>query len=160
MPGGGYGLNAADLGPMIGNQRQPMGDDEYVPLSKISDGLSCTLLLIEQAGRPEIWRFGKKKDAADQFGMSANARGSWAGWGSIAFGPASAATGETPGKGDASDCTVNCNNSFGIYGFHAGGANVLLCDGSVRFVGTKLDPLTFLHLTIRDDGHVVAPNDF
>ncbi len=70
MPGGGYGLNAADLGPMIGNQRQPMGDNDYVPLSKISDGLSCTLLLIEQAGRPEVWRSGKKKDAADQFGMS------------------------------------------------------------------------------------------
>lgn len=160
MPGGGYGLNAADLGPMIGNQRQPMGDNDYVPLSKISDGLSCTLLLIEQAGRPEVWRSGKKKDAADQFGMSANARGAWAGWGSIAFGSASATTGESPGKGDASDCAVNCNNSFGIYGFHDGGANVLLCDGSVRFVSPKLDPLTFLHLTIRDDGQLIAPNDF
>lgn len=160
ISGDGYGLNAAELGPMIGNQRQPMGDNEFVPLSKISDGLSCTLLLIEQAGRPEVWRFGKKMSGSDQFGMSPNARGSWAGWGSIAFGSASAATGETPGKGDATDCTVNCNNSFGVYGFHVGGANVLLCDGSVRFVGTKLDPLTFLHLTIRDDGRLIDPNGF
>jgi|GEM_PF-2454026 len=160
MPGNGYGLNATDLGPMIGNQRQPMGDNEHVPLSKISDGLSCTLLLIEQAGRPEVWRSGQKKDGAGQFGMSPNARGLWAGWGSIAFGAASATTGETPGRGDASDCSVNCNNWFGIYGFHAHGANVLLCDGSVRFVGTKLDPLTFLHLTVRDDGHLIGPNDF
>ena len=145
---------------MIGNQRQPMTDNDFLPISKITDGTSCTLLLIEQAGRPNVWRSGKKKDSKDMFGMSPNARGSWAGWGSIAFGPSSATTGETPGNGDATDCTVNCNNSFGIYGFHTEGANVLMCDGSVRFVGSKLDPLTFVYLTIRDDGHLISLNDF
>ncbi|HEY1189318.1 MAG TPA: DUF1559 domain-containing protein [Gemmata sp.] len=160
MTRSGYGLNANTTDAMIGNQRQPMGDNDLTPLTKITDGTSCTLLLIEQAGRPNVWRNGKKKDGNDMFGMSPNARGSWAGWGSIAFGPASAETGETPGKGDATDCTVNCNNSFGIYGFHAAGANVLMCDGSVRFVGTKLDPLTFAYLTLRDDGHLIDPTDF
>jgi prepilin-type processing-associated H-X9-DG protein len=160
MARGGYGLNANVTDQMIGNQRQAMTDNEYLPLAKITDGLSCTLLLIEQAGRPDVWRNGKKKDGADMFGLSPNARGAWAGWGSVAFGAASSATGETPGKGDATDCSVNCNNSFGIYGFHAAGANVLMCDGSVRFVGTGLDPLTFAYLTVRDDGHLVAPGDY
>lgn len=160
MPRDGYAMNAGGADQGVGNQRQPMADDEFVPLSKISDGLSCTLLLIEQAGRPDVWRLDKKKEGAGQFGMSPNARGAWAGWGSIAFGPASAATGESPGEGDATDCTVNCNNWFGIYGFHEGGAHVLFCDGSARFVGTGLDPLTFYYLTVRDDGHVIGQDDF
>lgn len=160
MPRGGYGLNALVADQMSGNQRQPMVDNEFLPLRKITDGTSCTLLLIEQAGRPDVWRKGKKKEGEGQFGMSANARGAWAGWGSIAFGPASAATGETPGRGDATDCTVNCNNWFGLYSFHPGGANVLLCDGSVRFLNPTLDPLTLAYLTLRDDGHLIAADDF
>lgn len=160
FPRGGYAVNFTEADQMAGNQRQPMADNEYLPLAKITDGTSCTLLLIEQAGRPEVWRNGKKKEAEGQFGMSPNARGAWAGWGSIAFGPADAKTGESPGRGDATDCAVNCNNWFGIYGFHTGGAHVLLCDGSVRFVSTKLDPLTFAYLTLRDDGHLVSPTDF
>lgn len=159
MPRGGYGLNAKDTDQMGGNQRQAMADDVYLPTAKITDGLSCTLLLIEQAGRPDVWRNGKKQEGGGQFGMSANARGAWAGWGSIGFGPAGA-DGISAAKGDSTDCSVNCNNWFGIYGFHTGGANVLMCDGSVRFVGTKLDPLTFAYLSIRDDGHLISPNDY
>jgi prepilin-type processing-associated H-X9-DG protein len=157
---GGYGLNADATDQMAGNQRQPMADNDFSPLAKVTDGLSCTLLLVEQAGRPGTWRSGKPTDGAGQFGMSNNARGPWAGWESIAFGAADRATGEVPGRGDATDCSVNCNNWFGVYGFHPGGANVLMCDGSVRFVGPRLDPLTFAYLTLRDDGHLIAPPDF
>lgn len=159
LPRGGYAINFNEAGQMNGNTRQPMADNEPSPLSKITDGTAYTLLLIEQAGRPEVWRHGKKKDGEGQFGMSPNARGSWAGWGSIAFGPSDAVTGESPGKGDATDCTVNCNNWFGIYGFHQQGANVLMCDGSVRFMSPKIDPLTFAYLTLRDDGHVISDRD-
>lgn len=160
LPRGGYALNFNEAGQMNGNQRQPMGDNDITPLAKITDGTACTLLLIEQAGRPDVWRVGKKKDGDGQFGRSPNARGAWAGWGSIAFGPGDARTGESPGVGDSTDCTVNCNNWFGVYGFHTGGANVLMCDGSVRFVTPKLDPLTFAYLTLRDDGHAIAPSDY
>lgn len=160
MTRNGYGINALAGEQGIGNQRQPMTDNVNLPLSKITDGLANTLLLIEQAGRPDVWRKRTKKEGDGQFGMSPNARGSWAGWGSIAFGAANAETGETPGRGDGADCSVNCNNWFGIYGFHDGGANVLFCDGSVRFVSAKLDPLTFAYLTIRDDGHLINHGDF
>lgn len=155
----GYGLNATDADAMGGNQRQATTDNEPLPLAKITDGLSCTILVIEQAGRPDVWRAGKKVTAEGaQFGMAANARGMWAGWGSIGFGPAGADGG--PARGDATDCSVNCSNVFGIYGFHEAGANILLCDGSVRFVGKRFDPLTFAYLTLRDDGHLIAPTDY
>jgi prepilin-type processing-associated H-X9-DG protein len=155
----GYGINALANEERLGNQRQPMTDNENLSLSKITDGLSNTLLLIEQAGRPDVWRKRAKNEGVGQFGLSPNARGAWAGWGSIAFGAADSETGETPGRGHSTDCSVNCNNWFGIYGFHDGGANVLLCDGSVRFIGIGLDPLTFAYLTIRDDGHMIHQGD-
>lgn len=156
----GYGINALPDDQKIGNQRQPMTDNDNLPLSKITDGLSNTLLLIEQAGRPDVWRNRNKEKGSGQFGLSPNARGAWAGWGSIAFGAADAKTGERSVRGDATDCSVNCNNWFGIYGFHSGGASVLFCDGSVRFMGTGLDPLTFAYLTLRDDGHLIDQRDF
>ncbi|OYW17159.1 MAG: hypothetical protein B7Z55_13095, partial [Planctomycetales bacterium 12-60-4] len=88
MTGNGYGINAMGGERGIGNQRQPMTDNENLPLSKITDGLSNTLLLIEQAGRPSAWRNREEKPGDGQFGMSPNARGAWSGWGSIAFGAA------------------------------------------------------------------------
>lgn len=121
MSRNGYGINVLGQERGIGNQRQPMTDNDRLPLSKITDGLSNTLLLIEQAGRPSAWRNDKEKPGDGQFGVSPNARGAWAGWGSIAFGAANAETGETPGRDDSTDCSVNCNNWFGIYGFHQGG---------------------------------------
>ncbi|MCE9562251.1 MAG: DUF1559 domain-containing protein [Planctomycetes bacterium] len=159
-PRSGYGLNAnmGEVAAGVGNSRQSMNDNVPMPLSKITDGLNCTILVVEQAGRPDVWRGGKKTDTGAQFGMAANARGMWAGWGSIAFGPTAADGG--PAKGDASDVSVNGNNVSGLYGFHEGGCHILLCDGSVRFVGKKLDPLTLIYLIIRDDGHMIAPNDY
>ena len=88
LPRGGYALNFNDLGQMNGNSRQPMGDNGVTPLTAITDGTACTLLLIEQAGRPEVWRAGKKKDGDGQFGRSPNARGAWAGWGRSRSAPA------------------------------------------------------------------------
>lgn len=160
MARNGYGINAMGKDGRIGNQRQPMADNEDLPLSKITDGLSNTLLLIEQAGRPSAWHNGVKQPGDGQFGLSPNARGAWAGWGSISFGAVNRDTGKRPPRGDSTDCSVNCNNWLGIYSFHPDGGNVLFCDGSVRFIGKKLDPLTFAYLTIRDDGHLIQHDDF
>lgn len=156
----GFVSDAMGRGQGVGNQRQPLIDNDRSPLSAITDGLSGTLLVIEQAGRPTLWRLREQRPGDGQFGLSPNARGAWAGWGSIGFGPADGKTGETPGKGDGTDCSVNCNNWHGLYGFHEGGASALFCDGSVRFIGLALDPLTFAYLTIRDDGHLVYEEDF
>lgn len=158
MPGGGYGLNWPEgLG---GNDHQALLDNDPQRMTRITDGTSSTFLLVERAGAPQAWRVGKRKDGPELFAGANNARGAWAGWGSIAFGAYDPKTGEDRGIGDDTDCTVNCNNFFGIYGFHEEGANVLMCDGSVKFVGKKMHGLTLARLTTRDDGQLIAPDAF
>lgn len=161
MPATGYGINwpypteAAD-----NNQHQAMTDDDHLPVNRITDGMSCTILVIEQAGRPQKWTNGKRSRGARDDEANGNARGLWAGYGAIPFHPAERADGISAGIGDATDCVVNCNNQHSVYGFHAGGAHVLFCDGSVRFVGEKLDARIFALLATRDDGEVLAANDY
>jgi len=43
---------------------------------------------------------------------------------------------------------VNCTNAAesGVYSFHPGGVNVLLCDGSVHFFSEKASIRTFVSL--------------
>ncbi len=53
-------------------------------------------------------------------------------------------------------CAVNCNNDLGVYSFHPGGANVLLCDGSVRSVRESIDLFVFYALVTRSEGEVVG----
>jgi prepilin-type processing-associated H-X9-DG protein len=160
IPRGGYGLSwPRAIGG--GNQHQAMTDSENLPTSRITDGLSNTYLIIERAGGPQKWRMGKKEDDRDLFAGQNISRGTWAGFGSLNYGVFDPKTGEQEGaRGDDTDCVVNCNNTFGIYSFHEGGANVLLCDGSVRFVGKSLDGLTHLRLTTRDDGQLILNADW
>ncbi|UUO04568.1 DUF1559 domain-containing protein [Blastopirellula sp. J2-11] len=152
MPDAGYGANWPS--ELRGNDHQSMTDNDPLPFRLITDGMTNTFLIIEKAGLPESWRVGKKTSDTAPIGGE-NSRGSWAGFGSIAFMVFDRETGTVRGKGDSNDCAVNCNNYFGIYGFHPQGANVLFCDGSVRFVTPKLDGLIYGRLTTRDDGQAI-----
>lgn len=161
MPAAGYGINwpypteAAD-----NNQHQAMTDNTHLPIRTITDGLGCTILVIEQAGRPQKWANGKRGSGAGDIEANGNARGMWAGYGAIPFHPVHRADGTSVGTGGSNDCVVNCNNQHSIYGFHAGGAHVLFCNGSVRFVRDPLDVRIFALLVTRDDGEVLSTTDY
>ncbi|MBI1246706.1 DUF1559 domain-containing protein [bacterium] len=158
MPRAGYGVNWPAA--VRGNQHQAMTDNATLPFHRISDGLSNTILVFEKGGMPDEWKLGKKTNESSPIGGE-NSRGAWAGFGSISTGVFDQETGTVRGgSGDSSDCTVNCNNFFGIYGFHPEGANILLCDGSVRFVTPELDGLTLGRLITRDDGQPIDPRSF
>ena len=62
--------------------------------------------------------------------------------------------GQTPGG----FCTINCNNSWGIYSFHRGGANAVFCDGSVHFLRVGLNRDVFAALVTRS-GEETIPGD-
>ncbi len=62
-------------------------------------------------------------------------------------------TDSTPGA-----CAVNCTNNNEIYSFHDAGANILMCDGSVRLLKAQTDINIVIHLTTRAMGDPLPPD--
>src|SRR5262249_8459696 len=115
------------------------------------DGTSNTILLAEVAGKNEL--FQGSRDTGTKLSGFFGGEGGWADatssgsslWGSSADGTV------TPGT-----CGVNSSNDYGLYSFHTRGANVLLADGSVRFVAASTDIRTLCALVTRAGGEVVG----
>jgi len=129
-------------------------DNAMQPVASITDGMSNTLLVAEFAGRPDHWIKGRKQPTNDGLRW-ANWWGPWAAYNSSIFKTWSA-DGQTAGG----PCTVNCNNNWGIYAFHSGGANILLCDGSVHFVSESLDRDVFAGMVTKTGNEVLASEQF
>ena len=51
---------------------------------------------------------------------------------------------------------VNCGPNEETFSFHPGGANVTLCDGSVRFISAQIDAQTFSALMSKAGGEVIS----
>ncbi len=138
-------------------------------LADIKDGLSNTLLINETAGWPHQF-LGRQRQQADDYsstnpvlshtGYSIPNRGSWAGWQSYSYLTHSAdgllAASSSVSNGDLVACAINGKNDAQPYSFHVGGAFVLFCDGSVRFVGENLSPLAFSQIVYIDDWQVIS----
>ena len=121
-------------------------------ITEITDGTSNTLLFVEEAGRNVVYVNGKPTTTFD----AEDEGGAWANFGiggSIidslrSFNPA---TGTYYGP-----CALNCTNGGEIYSFHTGGANVVMGDGSVRFLSNSTTFATVVALYTRQGGEVVT----
>lgn len=107
-------------------------------LSKITDGISRTIMLTEDAGRPQSWitngAQGSDTNLPSSFGNDnvTGGRVTGAGWSDIgndAPPHGFTADGQQPGP-----CLINCTNNNEIYSFHTGGAMFVFADGSVKFI--------------------------
>jgi prepilin-type N-terminal cleavage/methylation domain-containing protein len=128
-------------------------------LGKIVDGTSTTLMVVEQAGRPDLWMKGKKQTSAKVIGLAANWGGAWMSEDNVFQ------TMEgtnllgfpflyTPG---APVCVINCINtwSLGYYSFHPGICGVAMCDGSARMISESISTTVVCRL-ISYSGHQPA----
>jgi prepilin-type N-terminal cleavage/methylation domain-containing protein/prepilin-type processing-associated H-X9-DG protein len=98
------------------------------PFASITDGTSNTLAMVEDAGRP--FRF----EVATKLPTGHGTNGGWSDPDAEFWVDGYTTDGKTlPGP-----CSMNCNNSNEVYAFHTGGANVVYCDGSVRFLRSSL----------------------
>ena len=111
----------------------------------IGDGLSNTALMWEIAGRPDVWEHGQQTNGTTHGG----------GWADF-LNAENWFVGSPSGSG-GDLCAINCTNAAqtGVYSFHPGGVNVLLCDGSVHFLGEHTNTATFVSL-ISHSGQVPA----
>lgn len=128
-----------------------LAPDKTTPLAQITDGLSNTVLVGELAGKNDLWQQGKK--TGQQLSGFFGGQGGWADTTSAAsklYGSTADGT-ISPGP-----CGVNCSNDYGLYGFHSGGANVLLSDGAVRKLSEATDMNVLVALVTRAGGEANA----
>jgi len=125
-------------------------------VAEITDGTSNTILLLESAGRPQIWRTGWKKVPGS--GLTTANSSILCGWGEPnAFSVRGYDQGGVVNKGR---CAVNCSNVYATYAFHPGGANVLMADGSTRFVKETVAIETFAALLTRAGGEIISADAY
>ncbi|MEW4453692.1 DUF1559 domain-containing protein [Bremerella sp. JC817] len=125
-------------------------------IADIQDGTSNTFLLGERLGGSNVYR----KRAIDPTLTAALGSTQGGAWGDVLVG-------EHWNKGSLYDgtlgsnggpCAINCTNArtYGYYSFHPGGAEFLMCDGSVRFVSSNIAAYAFAAQITRSKGEVFS----
>jgi prepilin-type N-terminal cleavage/methylation domain-containing protein/prepilin-type processing-associated H-X9-DG protein len=150
-----------------GRRKGVMNDREGSRLQEISDGLSNTLMVSEDANRPQLWT-----NKGRQTGYIADTSnfprgivipgevtgGVWAEHQkAVSIGGASADGRITIGGGP---CAINCTNDWEIFSMHPSGANGLMADGSVRFFKSTMSIRVLAALCSRQGGEVLSADDY
>jgi len=147
--------------------------NEFTPLLRISDGLSNTIMVAESSGRPAEWRLDSPTNLVpikySETGLGF-ASGVWASYSEV-YVPIDGVrtTNTTPSRfgrnlnnsGDSaaditSGCRINCSNDAEVFSFHTSGANVVMGDGSVRFLRDAISMKTLYLLACRGDGNPIS----
>jgi prepilin-type N-terminal cleavage/methylation domain-containing protein/prepilin-type processing-associated H-X9-DG protein len=123
----------------------------YKPLrpAAVTDGLSQTITLVEDAGRPQLWRTGRRR--AEGIALDA-------GWADPNYeialdGSDYLTTG--PGQ-ELGPCVMNCTNHNEAYSFHPGGCNLLFADCAVRLVSERVSNKVFAAISTRASRDIVG----
>ena len=141
--------------------------DGPVRITKITDGTSNTVMVVEDAGRP-TWCGSKSVVTMPSYtgapGTTPQGGGAWADPlnyiatnGGDPSGSGIAAGGGFMGIPPAPwSCANGCTNDSEIFAFHAGGSNALFGDGSVRFVRSGLTMAQMQALLSRAGGEIIS----
>lgn len=135
------------------NTAAPKSAGTVTPISFITDGTSNTIMMSEQAGRPDYY-IGRTKQASNSAMTNPMFWGGWASYQSV---QAQGWNGATP-PAAGGVYAMNRSNSQGVYSFHTGGAQFGMCDGSVRFISENISLKTLVALWTRDEGDI--PGEF
>jgi prepilin-type N-terminal cleavage/methylation domain-containing protein/prepilin-type processing-associated H-X9-DG protein len=106
--------------------------DRVTRQSKISDGMSKTMLVAECAGRPSVYKVGTVVSG------TVNQCTGWA----DSLGPYKIDPMTSAGdKGAAANAGIpmNVSNDGECYSFHPGGINTVFCDGSTKFISDTVE---------------------
>jgi prepilin-type N-terminal cleavage/methylation domain-containing protein/prepilin-type processing-associated H-X9-DG protein len=139
------------------------------PISGVLDGTSNTILIGEDAGRPSWYGVGGQLIAAT--GTKVNKEGGWSDPNAnfsidgSNYGCTATFVGNNtsdvcvPGP-TPNSCPTNCTNDSELYGFHIGGANVAMADGSVRFIPQTMQLCVLASLVTRAGGETIDGSQY
>jgi prepilin-type N-terminal cleavage/methylation domain-containing protein len=136
-----------------------VGPCEPLRMVQVTDGTSNTILLCEDAGRPDLWVLGRMVKQY-VFGQPLPADG--AGWGDYKseYGLDGVTASLNPlSFSEPGNLVINGYNNNETYSFHTGGAMHVFTDGSVRFLRDSIDPQVYAALiTAQGGGYTAAEN--
>ena len=132
------------------------------PMALLRDGSSNTLLVTEDAGRPEFWT-GKGigpetvQLSCGNFSVT-DGRVLGAGWADNRI--IIPLHGFTPdGLSCPGPCAINCTNNNEAFSFHPGGVNAVFADGSVHFLNQSIPIRLYAALITRDGKEVIDASE-
>lgn len=142
-------------------------------IADVTDGLSNTSIIGEAAASDKVYDNGKMICNSGNSASPATSRGvqggvsrqagAWNDWtmgcsqfhpcvpGTVAY-TAGVSYNARAGENDTNGQLVGANNQEGLYSFHTGGANILMGDGTVRFLSNNTNTQTCEKIFLRDDG--------
>ncbi|QDV27989.1 DUF1559 domain-containing protein [Aureliella helgolandensis] len=121
-------------------------------IGHITDGTSNTILLFENAGKPDHWRLGKKQPAVTHAQFYSH--GPWAGNNGV--GVYNWSEDGTVKGCDTCNRFINVDNELSPYSFHTGIVVIVLADGSTQTLSDSVDSQVFVNLCKKQDGNVVG----
>ncbi len=128
------------------NSKGLLDKDLLTRLRQVGDGMSKTLLVVECAGRPNVYR-GRTLDLTAGV-PTVNQCVGWAdNLGPFKVDPTTAAG--VKGAAANTGLPFNATNDGEAYSFHPGGINVVFGDASTRFLQGSIDLRTFCGLVTR-----------
>jgi prepilin-type processing-associated H-X9-DG protein len=149
-PANGYAAAQKGWIPRLTGQPGCLSKNVENRAAEITDGLSNTFFMIEDAGKPELYRMGRLvAGVAAQDTIWSNYQNN------IGLSGASSSTGLFTTSATDGRCAINCTNDSEIYAFHAGGANIVMMDGSVRFLKQTTDIAVVAALLTKQNGETL-----
>jgi prepilin-type processing-associated H-X9-DG protein len=132
----------------------PMYRNSRITFAAVTDGLSNTIAAGERTPflSDSVWPGVVPGSAHFSYGQFAN--DDWDGPGSYVASNSGPSIYEAPAIIHPPNSPVGDTDE--MYCLHPGGANILLCDGSVRFIKASIDLSTWAALSSRCGGEVIS----
>ncbi|MCA9059444.1 MAG: DUF1559 domain-containing protein [Planctomycetaceae bacterium] len=139
------------------NERYPGGPEA------VRDGLSNTIVLTECAGKPVTWVQGRLMTAEDFAEYDDDeiieVNGEYVADDGIGWADPDNGISISAFQGfneEDRPVFINAVNAGAAYSFHPGGVQILLADGSVRFISETMDGCIFTNLCTRAGGEIIS----